>query len=185
MPNCNSCIRNNVCGDCTGDLLVENGQCLSCQVDNCQTCSASNFCSQCQEGYSLIAGNTATSDQCLGCLDPCLTCDANGVCLTCIQPFNSLPVNGVCFLCNDPHCAVCTNSSSGTCSSCDVGYSSSNGVCQKECADFCVSCTSLTVCLQCQSNFYYLQNGACFKCPSAPACLTCNPTNPSICTSCS
>ena len=119
IPNCVSCITNNVCGLCQGDLMPMNGQCLSCSVDNCGECSSNDTCSSsgCLQGYYFNSNFDSISTQCLACLSPCETCYSDGYCMTCQSPYSqvNIPQGNSCFLCDDPRCSICVDSEPGSC----------------------------------------------------------------------
>ena len=76
VANCFSCIDHNICGKCSGDFLLMNGQCLNCQVDNCLSCFSNNQCGLCQDNYYLIPSSIGISSRCVICLEPCSTCNS-------------------------------------------------------------------------------------------------------------
>lgn len=158
-------------------------------MDNCLVCSANNLCITCTFGYSLVPNVNSSvpiTSQCVVCLDPCNTCNADSSCNSCLSPYIFSATDNSCFLCDDPRCTSCTATATGVCSTCQTGWFVSNNACVK-CIPGCTSCTSATTCTACSPLFYFLSNNSCTVCPNAPACKTCmmnTTTNTTVCMSC-
>lgn len=163
----------------------------SCQ-STCQTCNSSNLtqCLSCYRSsisiYMFLSNQTcvsvcadgfygdATSQSCLACVSPCLTCTNNILCLSCVNTSTNRSYDSFSKKC----VALCPN---GTFSN----LSSNLYVCSA-CASTCLTCSNLaTNCTSCSSP-YFLSNFTCISsCPNGTfglsnlcqacdvSCLTC------------
>ncbi|MCQ2914596.1 MAG: hypothetical protein MJ247_05320 [Alphaproteobacteria bacterium] len=140
------------CKSCLPGYHLNNGACVkdsggtttpitSCTIANCLTCSTNNLtCVSCEAGYYPSSSKTS----CLSCSTTytgCNTCNANG-----------------CKSCKDGY----TASSNGN------GYVTCSRTLQPVLCEIanCKTCNRLgTQCTVCETG-YYLNNGACTKCPN-------------------
>jgi proprotein convertase subtilisin/kexin type 5 len=163
---------NPVCNPC-------NASCANCVISatTCTSCSGSNSLSSGTCVATCPAGTYPSTNVCVVCSPPCLTCSAVATCTSCLQGYlsagtclNSCPgemfLNGqVCSACQN-NCKTC--SSSTACLSCDAGRFLSASACVKACL----------------SNQFF-KNTATNTCsPCTLPCATCSETNGATCTSC-
>jgi hypothetical protein len=99
------------------------------------------------DGYNYNSGN------CVQCLYPCLTCNANSSpnnCATCSTPYyfsDALP-NGTCLLNLIPNCINVSSTNQSLCSACSTGYvlNSTSNKCAFSCPNYCKVCNNSTFC---------------------------------------
>ena len=153
---------NMVCNCMTGYSANSNGQCVQ---SNCQ---ASMYCATC-----LTVLGTSTCIKCIAATFRTLVYPSQ----LCLCSLGYYDLNGACVPCS-PGCQNCTSATS--CSACVVSaQNNNNGSCTcpigfffttspirfcKKCANYTLTCTSLTNATTCQTNFT-LNNGIC-TCPS-------------------
>ncbi len=132
-----------------------------------------------------------------GCMSDCDTCNDSTTCLTCIDKslyinagkcLSSCPVpkliqNNICVTSCNPLYFLLQNTCYKTCPDNYYGdVSASPQVC-KNCDPSCNTCMNGVTCLTCKSDTAKLGNNLC-GCSNTD-CLTCKPTSPSFCLSCS
>lgn len=114
IADCPATLPQYTCEYCPlGQILANNGNCLTCTSANCFRCSPTNtsICTTCSFGYYLNPGNS----QCSQCPSGCLTCNTNSFCSSCQIGFilvastlsQSLSsAQSTCIACQAP-CAQC------------------------------------------------------------------------------
>jgi hypothetical protein len=202
--NWDVCTDNTTCTTCSGGFLLYSGTCVgSCPTNSilnganwdicdtgCSTCAPNvSTCTQCSSGYFLAtSGNT--------CGATCLTTEfGNDV---------SDPVNPIWEAWNvactewssDTICTKCPNteylnSAGAWVATCAIGtfqdqHDANDKFCRR-CPSTCTTCTSITECVLCQSNFYKLTlSGTDIRCvQTCPEGMYDDASgSPWVCTSC-
>ena len=133
----------------------------------CATCTSAQ-CTKCINGY-YKSGN-----QCLACIQDCITCNNSNSCVKCYS-HAYLTSSGICVGCGSAiaHCMLCVSSTQ--CTTCRGGYYvNSSGTCSP-CTDIpnCSSCDSGIKCTICSPGYYLNSNNSCSKC-TITNCAICN-----------
>lgn len=199
LNNCKTCLNNNICINCEGNYVLQEGICVK----------------ECSNGYSL----SNNSSECIKCVSPrCKMCyeDKPDICLLCEQGYylkdNQCVTNcGLghysnydrkCKPCEDKNCLLCN--SQNNCISCKDNYalidkfSSSNMSSKNRNSlikfDFSnkslinlydkIYNTVVNMCIEeCPSGYVKNESNKCIKC-SQDECENCMSTNIDYCTSC-
>lgn len=116
---------------------------------NCLECiTTATTCTSC------VAGKFLSSQKCLPCVWPCITCSDATLCKTCVA---GLTKTG--YSCNCP-VGQFADYSGSQCSSCSAAMTA------------CQECDSSTHCTKCSVGYYLNSGSTCTKCK--PGCLHCN-----------
>lgn len=205
---CSTCIAKDASPNSSGRCSCNNGfygpepplnadSCIACYQDcatcsdgfKCLTCKTTNASPSsslgciCNNAYynttSLIAG-----DSCKPCNSDCSKCDNDKTCLSCIES-NSIPSNDGGCECKPGYVQQGNFSIDGSCvyisSTCEVEqyFDIDTNLCLA-CQDYCLNCTSNSVCLECKYNNTY--GDQCLPCNSS--CEECSGPNYYECIEC-
>lgn len=175
----------NICVNCSSAcLLCTNtpSTCTSCQYP--LKLFNSNCINDCPVGYYTYTASNNTL-QCLSCLTQCASCSSQTICASCISGFYF-------------YSSSCLYSCPSSTFSQSVSNNNTMSLVCSPCSSNCVTCSSSTICSQCQSSYYltttsnqtyctsacnageYLNGNVCQQCSSN--CLSC--LNSSICLMC-
>jgi proprotein convertase subtilisin/kexin type 5 len=190
---CTSCIAS-TCKACLTGYYVNGIQCIKCSsvLPNCQLCATGTACSTCPQGY-YSSGNSLGCMMCSQSMTGCSTCAVSSKCSTCQAGYYLngttcktcvFSVNTCCqyFISN---CTICRNVT--LCGQCAGGfYLSINSQSCIACANTllnCLSCSTASACLLCETTFFLNTYSQCVPCSSSIAqCSTC--ANSSSCLFC-
>ncbi|EAR96334.2 latrophilin/CL-like GPS domain protein (macronuclear) [Tetrahymena thermophila SB210] len=158
---CSLCFgpQNNQCTACSQGFYFKNNLCLPCHPF-CQNCFGPNQdnCLFCNPGSFLMRTQCYSNQQ-------------GG----CPKGYYGNMQTGLCSLC-DPSCLACQGSSPNVCLSCPQGsymtqlfYDISGNTLPSSCSpcpSVCQICTSATLCIQCQPNYFLYMNTCLSTCPN-------------------
>jgi hypothetical protein len=155
--------------------------CSVCTLNQNTLTNNQPVCTACNIGYYL---NTQ-SLLCQACSSGCGACYNSTICQSCLNGY-SLTSTYVCVMrCIYP-CSTCSSKNASVCNSCVSGYTFSSAT--QGCISNVLSCNNGSNCTMCPFGYNLLSKGAsqtCVTCNSASNCARCQPTNTSVCTSCS
>lgn len=207
LHNNGSCVPS-ACFQAEGDELIECGWRGTCNLGTSQSstpqCSCdlssqnpSNYCS-CRSGYTEVLGGDCV-DSYESCSYPheyCTTC-LSTICSSCVEGYFGTDV----MLCKqywegcDP--SVSTTRNTDKCTRCLTGFESNAAAggyncvpsmtCQDDTMPNCAHCDKsgeLPVCTRCRAGYSDLEGGCETPCEAGPNCLSCSPTDPTVCVEC-
>lgn len=132
--------------------VLVNSSCSLCVISNAFSCSSTVSANVCLSGYYL------SNSYCQSCLLNCASCVSAYDCSSCNSGYY---LNTSIITCNTcpVGCSICNQYNPSQCTVCNNGYQLSNSICSMVTCNipFCLFCTSVSVCKQC--NLFYYWNG--------------------------
>ncbi|ESU43127.1 Hypothetical protein GSB_150417 [Giardia duodenalis] len=188
LKHCSVCYDGECLACAPGYSLPALGCFIECH-EKCKVCDAYDptYCIECLDSANSEPPECIDLTVCLPSMPNCAGCQGNEVCITC-RPGYSGPETGCTTQCdsrcaecspdNFRHCTVCANATAS-----DPPHCYPEGVCDPGIEDLtnCMEC-SRSQCLRCKAG-YAMPSSQC-KVRCSNNCLTCDQTEPSICTEC-
>ncbi|ESU39388.1 Hypothetical protein DHA2_151593 [Giardia duodenalis] len=188
LKHCSVCYD----GVCLACLPGYSSPAMGCFVEcheRCKVCDAYDptHCIECLDSAIGEPPDCIDTTICPPSLSHCAKCQSNETCLACLAGYSG-PETGCTTQC-DARCAECSPGDSRHCTVCasatagDPPHCYPEGVCDPELEDLtnCMEC-SRTQCLRCKAG-YAMPSSQC-KVRCSEHCLTCDQTEPSVCTEC-
>ncbi|EAR91974.2 transmembrane protein, putative (macronuclear) [Tetrahymena thermophila SB210] len=215
--NCDqSCLEcngagNSKCTSCRDNFQLQNGQCISCKINNgefydsskkkcqpcspnCLACSDQNTCTQCANNFQLTGKICSQAcdkidqfqdktSQCKQCHPSCQTCvNAATICTSCHTNFYLNTLSQTCqSQCDQPGFFIQQNN----CIPCDSSCLTCTGTstnCTSCQPDLFLNVLQSTCSPKCPENGFYISGQSCMPCD--PSCATCSGPLQTQCNSC-
>ena len=183
--NCLSCQNGVSCDTCAPNHAF-NATTAVCECQNspnCMTCNApdSSTCAACKGGFFLNDADKL----CKSCTLNCLSCQDGTSCATCAANHSFNSSTNTCECATSANCQTCDSTDSSKCAVCkpDFTKGKDTSLCY-QCPLNCKSCSSGDSCDQCAEGHTFNNVTKTCECTGAANCQTCNPTDPSKCSSC-
>lgn len=189
LRHCNVCY-DGLCLACAPGYSSPTMGCFVECHEKCKVCDAYDpaHCIECMDSDNREPPDCIDTTICPSSAPNCARCRDYGICVECLAGYTG-PETGCVTQCDSRcaecsphdfrHCTVCANSTAG-----DPPHCYPDGVCDPGLPDLanCMEC-SRAQCLRCKAG-YAMPSSQC-KVRCSRNCLTCDQTEPSICTECS